>query len=677
MVSAKIESISTVTLREKGIESVVGWFDLHKQAFYTLGWFYLQDHKKVEELFYRTIVKVHRELPRFKRDISFDMWVTSIFIENCRELSQPGDTQSSEGDPDLVAALGQLNQCEKEAILLTYVKGFSQEESAHILRVSEGKMKDLLFSGIVSVRKPLSGSIYFGCKEYQRHYLDYLEKSMNRPEKIEFEKHIYHCPECQEDLASFQDVTLKLMGLAEDSPMWPNFMESVKARLEENGNQRQQKSKKRIRLGIIFTSILAVVFGIAFITGAFHHAYYGWTEEDDQLRAFLQHDLGQRVNIEAESDGVKITITGVVADDIQTLVFYKIEDTEGENQYFMNYEDGLIVKDVNVLMDNETYPRFNPPDLKTKMNKEEKNVFYGKVSLLPLKEEEETIKLEVSKLLKLAPNAANSLGYYDGNFEYKTGEWNFEFPVTKQPSTEYEMNELAEIEGVPIQFNKLIIAPTATILQYGFQMGESEKRADFVELGGLEVDKKKVKADKYIGSIPVSQLEDREYIAFQSHFDPLFAKDAEEVAVQFKSAYFSTDDKKSIALDGNQPFPRTFEYAGSTITIDKIEPATIVISNHEIQNREYESLHLNIIGENEGESISTEISSKSVLVDKNGVEYDLEKEPIDYEKIQQPRHFITEQNITLEGTKNNPKTLEIYGYSSLKYLDNVVKISLE
>ncbi|MGA9228482.1 MAG: DUF4179 domain-containing protein, partial [Mesobacillus sp.] len=357
MIPAKMDAISTTIIREKGIESVVEWFDRHKQSFYTLGWFYLKDKQQMEELFYRSIIKVHKELPRYKSDLSFELWVTSIFIDNCRELSHDRGSQVSEGNQDLFKALDHLEAGEKEAMLLTYVKGFSHEEAAHILRVSEDKMKQLLFSGIQSVRKQLDGSTYNGCKEYHKHYIDYMEKSMGRPEKIEFEKHIYHCEDCQEDLATFQDVTVKLMDLAKginDLPEMTHLMENVKNRLIEKEKHREQKNKKRIRLGLVFASVFAFGIGIAVFTGAFNYVYYGWTEEDEQLRAFLQQDLGQRVNLEAENEGVKIKITGVVADDVQTLIFYKIEDTDEENQYMMNYEDGLNVENENEVLNQQT-----------------------------------------------------------------------------------------------------------------------------------------------------------------------------------------------------------------------------------------------------------------------------------------------------------------------------------
>lgn len=433
-------------------------------------------------------------------------------------------------------------------------------------------------------------------------------------------------------------------------------------------------------MAIAFASVFAFVIGIGIFTGAFTSVYYAWAEEDERLSAFLKRDLGQRVNLEAESNGVIIKIKGVVADDFQTLLFYEIEDTDEGNQYFMNYEDGLRVENENQIMSHETYPQFYPPDLKTKINNQEKNVFYGKVGLRPLEEDNGVIKLNITRIQELIPDDSESMGGFGFRTDgYKTGKWDFEVPVSKQPSIEFELNEQAEIEGIPIRFEKLIIAPTATILEYGSHIGQPEKRIEFVSLGDLEVNDKKVKTDRYGSGFSNSQF-DMNWSSFQTHFDPLYGEKPKEVTVQLDSAYFTFQDSKSIELDVTRQYPQTFEYAGSTISIDKIEvgqPTTIVISNHEVTNRDYESLHLNIVGENENEPISTQMESESVLVDKHGVEYNLNTGNFDYEKIEQPRHFVTVQTIKLDGNKVIPKRLDIFGYNSLKYLDDVVKISLE
>lgn len=691
MIPAKIDPISIIPINEKGMESIVDWFNQHKQTFYTLGWSYLSNQQQMEELFYRSIIKVQKELPRFKSEPSFEMWVTSIFIHTCRELSNDRSLQASEeSEPrqDLFKALDQLKECEKEAMVLTYVKGLSQEEAAHLLQVSVEKMKELMFSGIQSLRKEMGyDSPFNGCKEYHKDYIDYLERTLDRSKKIELEIHIFHCQDCQEDLATFQDVMLTMSKLTErweDFHMPADFMENIKARLAEKEKHRQLKNKKRKRMGLFLASVFALLMGIEVFTGSFTNLYYTWTEEDQQLRAFLQQDLGERLNLEAESGGVKIKIKSAIADNIQTLVFYEIEDTNEDNQYVMNYDDGVFVENEHEIMSREANPGYYPPNLESDVNKEKKNVYQGKISLLPLSKDNGTIKLKITKLQKLIHDSSDRNSFRDdGNIEYKTGEWNFEIPVTKQPSVEYALDKKTEVEGISVRFDKLTIAPTATVLQFGINNEQPEKRIEVLNFDNLEVNNKKVKADMY-GSTFMDSHQDMNWTAFQTNFGPLVGEKPKEVNVQFESVQLSFEDPKTIELDASQDYPQTFEYAGSTISIDKVEvgqPTRVVISDHEIENRAYEALNFNILSENENEISSMEMNSEGVLVDKNGIEYDMNVNPVSYEEIEQPRYFITVQSMELQsnntGEKVIPKRLEIYGYNTTKYLDDVVKISME
>jgi RNA polymerase sigma factor (sigma-70 family) len=683
MIPAKIDSTS-INISEKNIESVFNWFDQNKQSFYTLGRFYLTNQHQIEELFYRSIINVHKELSRFKNETSFELWVTSIFIHNCRVLSRDKGIQASEeSEPShgLLQALDQLKEDEKEAMVLRYVKGLSQEEVAYILQVSVNQLKKNLFSGIRSLRKQMGNDeSYNGCTEYHKDYIDYLERTMDRPNRIDFEVHIYHCEECQEDLSTFQDVRLSIVNdtdRMEDFHIPSRFMENIHERLLEEKNRKRQKNQKRRRVGLAIVSVFALLMGIGFFTGAFANVYYTWTEEDEQLRAYLQEDLGQRVNLVAESEGVKVKIKAVVADDVQTLVFYEIEDTNEDNQYFMNYDDGVIVENVYKIMKNESYPRYYPPNLESDVNKTEKNVYQGKISLLPLREEEGTINLKINKLLKIDRDSsvASQLWGY-GDIQSKTGEWNFQIPVTKQPSVEYALSGQTNIEGIPVRFDKLIIAPTTTTLQYGVNTTDPKKQLEFLQFNDLEVNNKIVKSDLYGGS---HIQQDMNWFISQAQFDTLLGEKPKQVSVQLGSAYLTIQDNKTIELNASQEYPQTFEYAGSTISIDKVDvgiPTTIVISDHNVENRAYEGLHINVVGEDESFPMSMGMETEGVLVDKNGVKYDMNT-PIEYEKIEQPRHFTTVQTIRLDDSNMIPKKLDISGYNTTKYLNDIVKLSLE
>jgi hypothetical protein len=360
-------------------------------------------------------------------------------------------------------------------------------------------------------------------------------------------------------------------------------------------------------------------------------------------------------------------------------IAYEIEDTEEDNQYMINFHEGVMVENQHEIMSNEAYPMYYPPDLEADANTEEKNVFKGKMSLLPIKTDSGTIKLKITKLQKLVPNA--NQGYV--NPEYKTGEWNFEIPVTKNSSTEYALDEETEVEGIPVRFEKLIIAPTATILQYGINIEQTKKRIDVLNFDNLEVNNKKVKADMYSRSFFDSQP-DRNWYTFTTRFDPLFGEKPKEVHIQFASVNFTVEDQKTIELDASREYPQTFEYAGSTISIDKVEigqPTNVVISNHEIKNRAYDNLHFNIVGDEYNETVSMEMNHEGVIIDKNGVEYDMNTNPVPFEKIEQPRYFLTVQSMKLHSNnpeeKIIPKRLELFGYNATRYLDDVVKIVLE
>ncbi|GAE47786.1 DUF4179 domain-containing protein [Mesobacillus boroniphilus] len=647
------------------------WFDGHKEYFYSFGWHFVQNQQQMEELFYRSILKVHKEFPRYKGNLSFKMWVTSIFIQNIRGISSLQDSEEIEPRRKVFAG---INQLEKEALVLTYVTGFTLEETAQVLDVpAEKKIKDLLFSGIQSVRKQIDGADYHGCEKFQKHYIDYLEKTMERPAKIEFEIHLYNCRECQEDLASFQEVAMTRLNHNEsenDLNVPLQLMENVKMRLGDQKEHRKRKFKMRKKWALGFASALAFIMAIGFITGAFPKVYYAWTEDDVHLRAFLQEGFGQRLNLEAESNGVKVKIKGVVADDIQTLVFYEIHDTKEDKQYFMTFEDGVTVENEYDILKRDTYPRYSFPDVEAEMNKSDKNVFYGKLALRPLEEEQGEIKLRITQIQELANDAAISLGFRTG--DYKSGYWSFEFPVTKQPTREYEINEQREIEGVAVRLEKLIVAPTATFLQFGINTEKLEKRIDFLNFKSLEVNNKKVQAERY-GSHFMDQQQGS-WTGFQAYFGPLYGEKVKDFKAQLDSIYLSIVDHRNIELSGNEPFPQTIEYAGSTLWIDKVDAGQsteIIIRSDDLENREYESLHINFVDENDQQPHTTHMDSKAVLVDKNGVEYDPHKGPIDFEKLEQPRHFVTEQSMRVEGVEENSMKLQITGYNSLKYLDEV------
>ncbi|MCU9614648.1 sigma-70 family RNA polymerase sigma factor [Caldibacillus lycopersici] len=679
------DSVSIAAIKERSVESIIDWFEYNKQSFYRLSCTYFRNQKQVEELFYQSIMKVRQELPRFKNETSFETWVTSIFIDICRRLSKDNSFQALEESPsdEIFRALDQLNVNEKEAIALAYIKGATQEETAQLLGVSFERLRELLNDGFQSLRKPMGYFATFnGCQEYQNDYLAYLEKNIEHSKKVDLEIHVYHCPHCQEELVTFQEIQSKLTKLRNDLQIPSSVMASVKDRLDEKKKQKQQKIRKLIKRVSFVVGVFVCIFGIGFLTGVIPNLYYAMTEDDQELRTIFQKNYGDRLNLESEYDGIKITIKSVVADDIETVVYYEIEDTTAENQYVMNYGDGVYIENEFEIMDTESYIGYYPPDLESEMNKKEKNVYHGKLILNSLKEDEATLKVNISTIRKLLSDSTYPTGYVDDS-NIKYGDWNFEIPVTKQSSKEYVLDKELEVEGVPFRIDKLIMAPSATILQYSINYDTQDFQIYNVDFDNLQVNDKKLKPDLYSGYY-YDAPQQMNWNTYQIKFPSMLGEKPKNVKVQFSAIYLSVFDKKQIELDISEEYPKTFEYAGSTISIDKMElegnTTKIVISNQEIKDRKFESLYFNLLDKDGNFLNYMNISSETVIVDRNGKQYDMYQMDPNME-IEQPRYFDTVSEIDLESANIGENVvsaiLAIDGYNTTKYTDKVVEITIE
>ncbi|RBP03001.1 sigma-70 family RNA polymerase sigma factor [Rossellomorea aquimaris] len=674
-------------VREKDLEMVMEWFLQRKQSFYALGRIYVSKQEDIEDIFYRSIISIHNELHRFKKDTSFESWAISHFIHSARDLSKDKsfrDSESQKSDQTLCHAFHQLEDQEKEATALTYFNECSFEEVGRILEVSVEKVKSCVFSGIRKLREELGYGSFEGCPEYHKHYLDYLGRTMDRPEKVEFEMHIYHCQCCQEDLASFQEVVLTLAGMTEALEVPAGLIERVKSKVEEREARRQRKKKKRKSIWLSIAGVFAMVVSIGFVTGGFSSLYYAWTEEDEQLRAILQHDLGERLNLEAESNGVKITIRSVVADDVQTLVFYEIEDTEKDNRYMMNAHEGVhIENEYDVMRRDVQYMFYSPPVNQDEMQNEEKNVYKGTISLLPVSVDSGTIKMNVARLMQIVQDPKKD-GGYRGEMTFAEGDWSFDIPFTKQSSRVHKLDKEIDIDGIQVRLDKLTVAPTTTLLQYSFQNQGNDKRIDVITFDALQTDNKKVEADLFGSNMYVESFDQEGWSAFTSSFDTLYFDHPKEVNIQFDSIHLSVDDRKTIELDAAKDMPQTFEYLGNNITIDEIKvgnPAKVILTHDVSKDRAYERVNYGFSSDHlRNENISMGVSdTDGVLMDKTGKVHKIDA--YEYDQIDQPRYFETIQTIEFYNDSSRedvtPTKLEIEGYSTTKYVDDRVKVKLD
>ncbi len=671
--------IAVSTIREKDMKSTYEWFYDRKDSFYKLGWIYFQQQSDLETVFHETIVKIYDE-KHPKQGKEFEPWVTSIFISICRnrvsQKTEQASSRTTELEDEIFRELDQLQIEYKEAIAFVYLKELTIQEVAHILQVPADTVKNRLLEGIRVLRKKLNSQHFArSCKNYERKFIDYLGKTLEREEKVDLEIHLHSCIDCQRELSSIQDTIFTLTEAGENVRMPSNFMENIENKLEETKRKRLRSRKKKNIWGMSVAAFFVLMICTGFVTNSYANMYYswiGWTEsEDEQLIAYWKKGLGEPLNLVKENNGVKITIKSAIADDIQTLIYYEIEDTTNDRQYTMNMYDGVMVENEFEVLDRSVQERYYPPIFqKNTQDDDEPNVFKGKISLLPIEEDEATIELKITRLQQMFDSieSASTIPYEE--IQFLEGDWTFDIPVKKHEAIVHDLDQEIEVDGIPITLTKLTLAPTATLLDYQFENFQQNRHINTILFKEIRANDRTAKAEVY----SMNWL--------QASFEAIYPYEPDHVEIQFHALDYYQEDRATIKIQDKE-LPQTFEYGGSDISIDRItigNPTQIELTYGLSEEREFESLNIFLLPENEKDPISIGGSSEGVLIDREGNQYDIEDYVYNYETVEQPRYFETKHVMEIYDNASDqaiPKNLEIQGYMSSTYLDNIVEISLD
>ncbi|WP_456273505.1 DUF4179 domain-containing protein [Bacillus sp. AK031] len=693
MSTVKTDAVILSKIKDRQWNSIIDWFESRKASFYRLGRTYLTSGQGMEEVFYQTIINVHDDIHQLKEDEYFEAWVTSLFAANCKRIFNKGysEKKDNEETPDLYHALEYLENNDKEVIALRFLKGLTQDEAAHVLQVSGETIKSRMSSGLHHLVEILEGGEFLGgCREYRGTFINYLERTLPRNEKISLEIHIHDCPSCQKELSAFQNVLLILTEDNESIPIPSGLTKDAAAKVKETERFRNKKKKKRNKIGL--GAAVLVIFAICtgFATNGFTSIYYswiGWTQqEDEELIGYLKSGLGEPLDLEDTNGGIKVKIRTAVADDVQTLIYYEIEDLNEDNRYIMGLHEGVAIEEEYKVLNQERHPRYFPPGAaQSEEDIEEKNIFKGKLSLPPIREDSATLKMNVARLMKLVEQPEDvSAGAGFNEIEFKEGDWSFEIPVTKHPSIVHELDQETEIEGVPVKFETLTLAPTATMLEFSYKnfVSDQSKRIEFVNFESIETKKRKAAADLY-GGTSFSSSSDG-WNTMETSFETVYFEKPKELALHFGAIQLFVEDQKEVDIDLTKGFPQAFEYAGSEISIDRVtigDPTKVEITTEYTKGRAYENLHMQVITDSDYEMHSIGGMGDGVVVDREGKEYKMGEYPHQFDMNDQPRYFQTKENFELVNDYSDeeviPKGVKIHGYNTTVYSDEVVELVVD
>ncbi|TYR77408.1 DUF4179 domain-containing protein [Rossellomorea vietnamensis] len=683
---AETETVVVKNVGEEGIKPILNWFDVQKASFYKLARAYSSSNHEIQEVFYQTVMKLFDDKKYNVEDQNFELQAAALFIKECQAINKTSiDDTGSQQSGSTFNELKKLEEKDKEAVAVTYLKELSFEEAAQILQISIDSLKSLLSRGIQQLSTGLEKKKHQGgCTPYRNKFIDYLGKNLDRNEKVELEIHIPTCPSCQEELTDVQEAILSLQRSADQLHIPPELMRSVKEKAAETELVRTQRKKKRNNLGLAAVGVLTFIVCTGFVTGGFTSLYYswmGWTEKEEmEIVQYYKSGIGEPLELVQESNGVKVTIKTAVADDVQTMIYYEVEDINKENQYFLNQDEGLRVENEYEILDRQANQRFFHPYEHGLANEEEESIFRGKISLAPINSDNGTIKLRLMRLqetIKEEPDSDTVGSYYP---EFLEGEWSFDIPVEKHKSTVYDIDQESEVDGFPIKINKITLAPTATLLEYSYQERDQEQWIEHVTMDSLTTNGHSAKADYFGGGEFINQS--GEWTTLQSRFEPLFVTNPEQVTLSLESMHLFIEDKKDIEVNQADELPQTFQYRGSELSIDRVETAgnttKVSITDPYTKGREHERLRIQVMSANSSQGYGFGVDG--ILVDKNGQEFAPEEYHYPFKDVEQPRFFETSHELEIYDDSSNdpgyPTKLVIEGYNVTKYIESKINIPL-
>ncbi len=169
MITAVKDAMIIKRIKKKDLNAVLDWFDTRKEKFYRIGWAYLKNHHDIEDVFQNTILKVHDKIHQLREEAYFETWVTSIFINECRDFYRKNNQkrqlaeetasipEDRESGLDMRQAISRLEEKHRDVIVLKYLRGYAQEEIAAALKLPVGTVKSRLYRGLLHLKKEIGG----------------------------------------------------------------------------------------------------------------------------------------------------------------------------------------------------------------------------------------------------------------------------------------------------------------------------------------------------------------------------------------------------------------------------------------------------------------------------------------------------------------------------------------
>ena len=441
--------------------------------------------------------------------------------------------------------------------------------------------------------------IKMDCERVRSLMAEYIGQELDSNTKDEADSHIDECDSCFNEIKKLDKVIWTLecdsravkTSLVFLDDMEEKVLSDIKPHFKVRIPKKVLKSMAAVAIFavLIFAFILFVPLNIRYKVYA--AATFGKVYSTDE------GTFGRMVSVSSTSNNLKITVTKVAADDMGTVIYFKVEGQNGE--YYVD-QNGIFIKEELKLQNDEK-------SMLVVRSVPDNGGFI--LQLRPVEDGTRVLHLSFSRLYHL-----DSM---DNNENSINGNWSFAIPMEKAKSLSYQLNKSIKLDSHDILFKSLTVGSTGIYLEYEYHDDDAQK--SFGGFYNFEI----VCGKKLCQPLMERNLKQNSNII---EFESTYPDYPDKVAINIKSYYeiinYSHPIKIPVSLSG--PFPMKFKYNGNILTIAnfKNEGGNIQLDMVEPDGqRNYDYLNIDFEDAAGNSLMGGTVSQKYYAVDENGKEY--------------------------------------------------------
>jgi hypothetical protein len=513
------------------------------------------------------------------------------------------------------------------------------------------------------------------CDDIRESFMDYLDGSATSIEEKNLMDHIEECTECREELAELKKLVSGIDESFDAINVPEDFMKNIRARALKIDFQDAKRKTRPLRVLFIAAVILTMSLVTVFVAREPLMELIKRISPESRIGNLVDKGIGDRLNISMIDKDIKITITDVVADDLQTLISFKIEDLKSGKAYAVKYDDGIDIKERwGGQIEDTTAKMYN-------------SIFntggIGTLTLYPIDTEKKTINLAFTKL---ETNTGDAKEVMEGN-------WSFKIPIKKHHGKSYNIKGSVKVGDYGIFFNRINISPTLTTLYFKHSSGYNRNE----EMLGLEDMRIIAKGKEYkpynYGNGDWNPYSTIGFGDNKMTFDSMYFDNPKDIQIKVSriGTKITEEKPKEFVIKLDETSPQEFEYLGTKLYIDNLKVGEDITFDlkQPVYSKKHERLEAEFWPVNEHSlqrGFSTGGNYNEVYyVDKDNNKYEYYDALAKWDEIREkkPVWYIANTSWKLHPVdgfdikKEKSIRMIIDGYTKTKFVDEVITVKLK